>query len=121
VKDVELARVANPDDFVVSEQLVSLLMTQLSENPDLGSVFADLFDSYESEIMLKPIDAYIEPGRPVPFHNAVAAARRFHEIAIGYRKNQDHGSVPDSIVVNPPKSTEVAFEHGDQLIVVTTS
>ena len=121
VKDVELARVANPDDFVVSEQLVSLLMTQLSENPDLGSVFADLFDSYESEIMLKPIDAYVEPGRSVPFHAAVAAARRYHEIAIGYRKAQDHGSVPDSIVVNPNKNEEVAFAPGDQLIVVTTS
>ncbi|HET7481855.1 MAG TPA: potassium transporter TrkA, partial [Actinomycetota bacterium] len=119
VKDVELARVANPDDFVVSEQLVSLLMTQLSENPDLGSVFADLFDSYESEIMLKPIDAYVTPGAKVPFGTAVASARRHHEVAIGYRKRGD--GTAGAVVVNPSKTEEVAFDAGDQLIVVTTS
>jgi voltage-gated potassium channel Kch len=122
VKDVDLARVANPDDFVVSEQLVSLLLAQLSENPSLGSVFADLFDSYESEIMLKPVSAYLETGKSMPFGDAVAAARRFHEVAIGYRKNHSNGAnSPASVVVNPRKSAEVSFTDQDQLIVVTTA
>ncbi|MCX6410936.1 MAG: hypothetical protein NTZ81_01020, partial [Actinobacteria bacterium] len=45
VRDVELARIANPDDFVVSERLTSLMLAQLSENADLRGVFADLFDA----------------------------------------------------------------------------
>jgi voltage-gated potassium channel Kch len=122
VKDVELAKVANPDDFVVSEQLVSLLLAQLAENPDLGSVFADLFDSYESEIMLKPAGGYVQTGDTVRFEDAVASARRFHEVAIGYRKEsgEDGGTGP-VIVVNPKKSHEMSFDEADQIIVLTTA
>ena len=121
VKDVELARVANPDDFVVSEQLASLLITQLSENPDLGPVFADLFDSYESELMLKPATLYLPRGETVTFHDAVASARRFNEIAIGYRKHTGNGKASTSIVINPKKSESISFSDGDHLIVLTTS
>ena len=121
VKDVELARVANPDDFVVSEQLASLLMTQLSENPDLGPVFADLFDSYESELMLKPASFYLPMSAAVTFHEAIASARRFNEIAIGYRKHSGNGKAETSIVINPKKSNPVTFTEQDHLIVLTTS
>lgn len=120
VKDVELARVANPDDFVVSEQLASLLITQLAENPDLGPVFADLFDSFESELMLKPARMYVPLDGPVPFADAVVSACRFHEIAIGYRR-LGRGTEDGEIVINPNKTDEVSFTETDRLIVLTTS
>jgi hypothetical protein len=120
VKDVQLARVANPDDFVVSEQLASLLITQLAENPDLGAVFADLFDSFESELMLKPAGMYASLNGPLRFGSAVSAALSFHEIAIGYRKH-GRGADDGEIVINPDKSTQVEFTDDDQLIVLTTA
>jgi hypothetical protein len=120
VKDVQLARVANPDDFVVSEQLASLLITQLAENPELGAVFADLFDSFESELMLKPARMYVPLGRPIRFEDMVSAARGFQEIAIGYRRH-GHGADDGEIVINPEKSSEVELADQDHLIVLTTA
>ena len=121
VKDVELARVANPDDFVVSEQLASLLMSQLAENPELGPVFADLFDSHESEIMLKPASRYVPIGQSIDFHFAVGSAERFQEIAIGYRKYEQGTGGSPTIVINPDKSEAVSFTDDDHLIILTTS
>ena len=120
VKDVQLARVANPDDFVVSEQLASLLITQLAENPELGAVFADLFDSFESELMLKPARMYVPLDTSMRFADVVSAARGFQEIAIGYRR---HGPGADDgeIVINPPKSKEIELTERDSLIILTTA
>lgn len=120
VKDVELARVANPDDFIVSEQLASLLITQLAENPDLGPVFADLFDSFESELMLKPAHLYLSPGGSHAFGAAVTSARRHNEIAIGYRRH-GRGADDGEIVINPAKSEPIDLSEQDHLIVLTTS
>lgn len=120
VKDVELASVADPDDFVVSDLLASLLITQLAENPDLGAVFADLFDSFESELVLRPARMYAPLNGPIPFASVVAAATTYQEIAIGYRR---YGSGPDEgeIVINPNKSTQIEFLDDDDLIVLTTA
>ena len=52
-RDRALAQLTRADDFVVSEQLVSLLMTQISENRHLRSVFADLFDSDGAELYVR--------------------------------------------------------------------
>ena len=49
---VALARVADPDDFIVSHRLVSLLMAQLSENPELFAVFGELLDPFGVEVNL---------------------------------------------------------------------
>lgn len=119
VKDVELARVADPDDFVVSEQLASLLLTQIAENPDLGLVFAQLFDSHNSDVMLKPASLYVPAGTSVPFYEVVGSARRFREIAIGYRRPSATGVGESSIVINPNKNAQVSFSEQDLLVVLT--
>lgn len=49
---VALAKVADPDDFIVSHRLVSLLMAQLSESPELFAVFGELLDPFGVEINL---------------------------------------------------------------------
>ena len=53
VRNRELAEVTRADDFIVSDQLVSLLLAQVSENAGLNAVFADLFDPEGSEIYLE--------------------------------------------------------------------
>ena len=40
-----LAQIARADDFIVSDKLVSLMMSQLSENKNLDQVFRVLFSS----------------------------------------------------------------------------
>ncbi|MFN8402443.1 MAG: hypothetical protein U0V48_02660 [Anaerolineales bacterium] len=54
LRNRELAEATQVDDFIVSEHLVSLMMSQLSENGELFGVFTDIFDPEGAEIYLKP-------------------------------------------------------------------
>ncbi len=47
-----LAQITRADDFIVSDELASLLMTQISENKELSLVFEDLFFAEGSEIYI---------------------------------------------------------------------
>jgi hypothetical protein len=120
LRNRELAEVAHVDDFIVSDHLVSLLMSQLSENGKLYDVFADIFDPEGSEIYLKPIGDYIETDRAVNSYTLVEAARQRGEIAIGYRLMKDTKDSLQSYGVhtNPKKSELVTFAPGDKIIVV---
>ena len=121
VRDVELARIANPDDFVVSERLTSLMLAQLSENADLRGVFADLFDAQGVELVLVPASRYVTTGEEQSFADVVAAARRRGHVCVGYRRvGDDHGDVTlgGGVVLNPPKSKPVTFAEDDQILVL---
>ena len=119
----ELAEVTNADDFIVSEKLVSLLLTQISENKELAPLFEDLFDPDGSEIYLKPVTNYIKPGMEVDFYTVTESARRRGEIAIGYKVASlaRDGSASYGVVVNPNKAGRIKFSADDKLVVVAES
>ena len=116
----ELAEVTNADDFIVSEKLVSLMLSQVSENEQLTDVFGILFDSTGSEIYLRPAELYIKPGTDVDFYTVLEAARRVGETALGYRieKNAHHADQNYGVHLNPVKSDRLSFAAGDRIIVL---
>ncbi|HJQ35716.1 MAG TPA: potassium transporter TrkA, partial [Thermoanaerobaculia bacterium] len=63
VRNRELAAVTQADDFIVSENLTSLLVAQVTENRDLRAVFDDVFDADGSEIYLRPASEYVVLGK----------------------------------------------------------
>jgi len=106
-----LAEVSNTDDFIVSDKLVSLLLTQISENRRLKDVFSELFDPEGSEIYLKPADVYVQCGVVTNFHTIVASAIKRGETALGYRTGS-------GIFINPPKSHPLTLGQGDRVVVL---
>ena len=120
VRNRELAAVTKADDFIVSNRLVSLMLSQISENKDLTAVFQDLFDPEGSEVYIKPAEYYVELGRPVNFYTVTESARRRNEIALGYRiiAHAFDASKAYGVVTNPEKSPAVTFSQGDKIIVV---
>ncbi|MEO8083474.1 MAG: NAD-binding protein [Ardenticatenales bacterium] len=119
-RNQELADVTRADDFIVSDRLVSLLLTQLAENPGLEAVFDDLFDPTGAEIYLKPAGAFVALGAAVTFHTVIASALEQGATAIGYRiavfatqPSRGHG-----IVINPAKLEPIVFGPADQVIVL---
>jgi hypothetical protein len=122
-RDRELAEVAQADDFIVSDRLVSLMLAQVSENKALNAVFADLFDPEGAEIYLKPVGDYVSVAAPGNFGTVVEAARRRGETAIGYRiaaRGSDKAN-QYGVVINPPKSASVTFAEGDRVIMLAES
>jgi voltage-gated potassium channel Kch len=123
LRNRQLAEVTHVDDFIISEHLVSLMMSQLSENPKLHAIFTDIFDPDGSEIYLKPVGDYVRSGVPVNFYTLVAAAIRQGETAIGFRLAHEAGDPAASygIHTNPKKSARVTFRPEDKLIVLAES
>ena len=120
VRNRALAEVARADDFIVSDRLISLYVTQIAENGSLQAVFADLFDAEGSEIFIRPASDYVRAGTPASFYTVVESARRRNEVAIGYRlkalaNDADHAY---GVVINPDKSVPVTFSADDRVIVL---
>jgi len=119
VRNRELAEVTQADDFIVSENLTSLLVAQVTENKDLRAVFDDVFDADGSEIYLRPASDYVVTGKPMSYWHVVESARRRGEVAIGYRLVGNNGNGKgDGVRVNPAKSSSVTFGPEDRVIVV---
>ena len=115
-----LAEVTKADDFIVSDNIISLMMAQISENAALNEVYTQLFSSEGSEIYLRPAEWYVTLGEPVDFYTVVEGASRRGETAFGYRDVTPEGSGDGkaAIHVNPEKSVKHMYEQGDLIIVL---
>jgi hypothetical protein len=121
LKNRELGVVAKADDFIVGDNLISLLLSQLSENRTLKKVYDELFRSEGSEIYLKPASRYIELGKEVDYYNIVANAAALNETAIGYRYTAFSDDIDQNfgVKINPDKNSQVQFSATDYVIVLS--
>lgn len=120
VRNRSLAEVARADDFIVSDDMVALLIAQISENRDLWAVFDSLFSDYGSEVYIRPVGQYVETGVEMDFHTVIEAAARKGETAIGYRilRHSQNPAQAYGIVANPVKSKRISFSPEDRIIVL---
>jgi hypothetical protein len=71
--DSELTAVNGVDDVVVSDDVLSLLLTQVAENRHLADIFELLLQADGPETYMRPADRYVKGG-PVNFATLVEAA-----------------------------------------------
>lgn len=115
-----LAEVTRADDFVVSNQLVSLMLAQASENPFLSAIFAELLDEHGSEVYVRPITDYVSIDRPITFFTIVEAARRRGEVAFGYKQTVVDRGVRNmgGVIVNPRRHEARTYAATDSIVVL---
>ena len=111
IRNRNLVSEGTNDDFIASEELVSKIMVQLSENEGVEGIFKYLLTSEGCEFHVRPIKSYAAPDTLLPFASFVAAGLKQGEIAVGYRKGSH-------VVLNPKKSTDVSLGKHDALIVL---
>jgi len=121
VKNASIVERAKVDDFIVSSDIGSLMLAQLSENRYLNNIYMDLFDNKGSKIFMKPASDYVLLDKEINFYTVVESAVQKNEIAIGYKikslsesKDNNYG-----IVLNPNKSDNFTFTEEDRVIVIT--
>ncbi|MEP7361504.1 MAG: hypothetical protein ABI744_07990 [Chloroflexota bacterium] len=117
VRNLALIAVTRADDFVVSNKLVSQMLSQASENEFMEKIFRDLLDEEGSEIVLRPASAYVPLGVEHSFYDLVRAAAARGEVAIGHHI-VDSSQGTSGLVINPTKSKTVAYAEGDRIIVL---
>lgn len=121
----ELAEITHTDDFIVSVKLDSLMLSQISENKELKTVFELLFSAGGPAIYIKPAEHYVELGRPVNFYTVMESARQQNQIAIGYKlhkskpRYEGESILAHGVMVNPVKSNQLFFSEGDKIIVLS--
>ncbi len=109
--NVAIARTIEVDDFIVSDELSSLMLAQVSERGELDAVFHDLFNASGCVLTLRPAPLYAGPdGASWPA--VVSAASQRSESAIGYRL------AGEATVLNPSKSRQVALGEADTVLVL---
>lgn len=115
-----LAEVTRVDDVIVSDKIVSLMLTQISESHELAKVFEALFSAGGGEIYLRPAADYIATERETVYATVAEAARRRGECAIGFRRAAlaEDAAQGFGVRINPPKSERLSFVEEDRVIVL---
>lgn len=121
IRNRELGVVAKADDFIVGDNLISLMLSQLSENKDLKKVYDILFEADGSEIYLKPVSRYVKPDEDMDFYTVLESAAQLNETAIGYRISAESDNTEEhfGVKLNPKKSQKVNFSADDYIIVLS--
>lgn len=122
-RNQDLASIAKPDDFVISERIISLIMAQIAENKVLNEIFQELLSPEGSEIYLKPVTQYLNIDQAINFYTVVASGINQNHSVIGYRiKAYTNNQAKNyGIVLNPSKSNVIKFSSEDQIIVICQS
>jgi hypothetical protein len=114
-----LARSAAADDLVVSDVLSALLIAQLSQNPSIAPVLADLFDAEGAGIHLISATDFAPVGTTTSHAELVALGSTANITVIGYRVAGGEGSAEVSgIYLNPPKSRLWEVADKDSVIAI---
>ena len=107
-----LAVATGADDFIVSDELTSLMLAQLSERRELHQVFVDLFDRDGCSIELREALQYCG-HQARTFADVVATAASVGHTAIGYRLRRS-----GDVIVNPPKTAPLSLAVDDEVLVL---
>lgn len=111
VENQELASITDVQDFVISSNITSLLLTQISQDRHFKSIFEELLTDEGSEIYMYPATECVKAGVPVNMYTVGEAVAQRHAVMIGYKLGNE-------IVLNPVKEKHVTFGDKDSIIVI---
>lgn len=115
IRHTPLAEATGADDFVVSDELGSLMIAQISERHELEQVFERLFDHAGENIELAPVARYGATEASC-FADIVAVASAIGHTAIGYRSAEDR-----QVRLNPAKSAPLTLTAADEVVVLRSA
>lgn len=116
----ELANVIQVDDIIVSDEILSYLLVQVSQEKDRLGVLSELVSPQGKELYLKLVSDYIVPQRATNFYTVIQAAKCAGHIAIGYCVDAEKTDAQKmyGVHVNPPKDAMVRWGELDRLIIL---
>ena len=121
--NAELIVQVGVNDVLVSNSMVSSIVAQVSEQPDMSRVYDHLFAEEGPEIYLKPATWYFESlPAEVDFWELIDRARQRGEQALGYRLVREHtNSLAENfgIHLDPPKDRRILLTELDRVVVLS--
>jgi len=108
----ELLRQTIAADIIVSPEMASLQLSQISSDLMLGSIYREILNAGGIEVRLQPAGRYIAAGRSCCFRDLVNAGQKFTEIAIGVRQ------AGKNLRLNPNKDEVLQLTSADEVVVL---
>ncbi|MBI5646875.1 MAG: hypothetical protein HY962_08070 [Ignavibacteriae bacterium] len=103
-------------DVVITNELISKMIAQISREPALDDILRDLLDESGAEVYCKPAAWYVV-GTHATFRDVMYAAAARGEVAIGLQAHD-----PQALIrLNPPKDEPVDTAPGSRVCVIAES
>ncbi len=102
------------DDIVVSPEVVSAQLAQISQQEVLAPIYRELLSAGGVEISLRPAGDYVQLNTDCCFNDLIYASQQKMEIALGLCLAQLDGKV----LLNPPRNTIWQLEENDKVVVL---
>lgn len=110
--NVEMISNISIDDFMISDLLISRIVTLIAENRKVKNVIKDLVTEDGSELYVKNASNYVPLNQTVNCATLASVTNQRRELFIGYKLNKK------APVINPKLDHEISFGPNDALIVV---
>jgi len=124
-ENIDIILNSGVEDFMVSNQFVSQIMAQVSEEPLALNVYDDLFQSEGSELYIKPASYYFdfndEKSITLPYGECVQAARLRDEVILGVQIKSAQKKKDKMFGINliPDKNDQITLTCEDGLIALS--
>lgn len=107
-------------DVIVSPEIVSMQLSQISQNRILESIYRELLSAGGTEICLKPASRYVELRQPCCFYDLQCSAQAKMEVALGIRINGNArtASASHGVQLNPRRDATWQFDADDSVVVL---
>ena len=110
-KNRRLATAAGIDDFVISNEVCSMIMAQLVIQQSLSKVYEEIFDPTGCEIQLRDVSFY----HPGDFSSLSSQGMSRGEVVLGWLT----GTGPESkVCLNPDRDMPIPGDRNARIIVV---
>tara|TARA_B110000014_G_scaffold243730_1_gene214308 strand:- start:2843 stop:4840 length:1998 start_codon:yes stop_codon:yes gene_type:complete len=121
-ENIDIILNSGVEDFMVSNQFVSQIMAQVSEEPLALDVYDDLFQAEGSELYIKPASYYFEfngeESITIPYGECVQAAQLRNEVILGVQLSSENKNKDKmfGITLIPDKNDKFMLTKNDGLI-----
>ncbi|CAF2697164.1 unnamed protein product [Rotaria sp. Silwood2] len=120
IRNCQLANRTCADDFIVSPDLISKYISQLSENQNIKKVYDVLLTADGPEIYLCLASMFVPLETPISYYQILQETLKYQWLAIGYRlmKYLHDETRFFGIVLNPDKQEQIIFSKNDKIIIL---
>lgn len=120
-QNYQLVARAGVKDVVISNRLISMILSQVSESRDIYKVYEDIFEEDGSEIYIKPVSLYFKDF-PVKmnFASIMATVQQRAEVCLGVKIKalEDDTTRNCGITLIPLKDEEFELQACDAVVVL---
>ena len=116
INNEKLASIAKASDIIVGENIVDLILTQISECRHLSKVFSEILSFEGNEIYMIKAMEFVKLFTDMNFYQVTKILYERNKIAIGYTK-QCNDNI--DVVINPIKTDIINFTENDYIIVLS--